>query len=147
MFLSFRKRLKKVCEKQQKVIDKLDVVDLQFSHWIESELAAPPELVEIYNKATDFVNQFDEIIANPPTNSKERKEMKAMILSFEAIFENTLIELDNEQRIAAKKFNELIPKEQRKAAKEPTEQLPKTHKSDILEAYKAARDNIEDIDD
>ena len=64
MFLSFRKRLKKVCEKQQKVIDKLDVVDLQFSHWIEKELTAPPKLVEVYNKATDFVNQFDEMIAN-----------------------------------------------------------------------------------
>ena len=131
-FLSFRERLKKVYKSRDNVVFHLDAIDLQFEHFIEEGFAVPPELIDKYNRASELVDQFDEIIAEPSGTFKERSQRRAMLITFEEIFADLSVQLRDEIIIASKEW-----KEQKYGPN-----LDKLEK-----AYKDARDNIEDIDD
>ena len=131
-FLSFRERLKKVYKSRDNVVYHLNGIDLQFEHFIEEGFAVPPKLIEKYNKASELVDQFDEIIAEPSDTFKERSQRKAMLITFEEIFTDLSVQLRNEIIIASKEW---------KAQKYGSD------RDKLEKAYEDARDNIEDIDD
>ena len=131
-FLTFRERLEKVYKSRDNVVFHLDEIDLQYQHFIENDFVVPSELLEKYNKAATLVDQFDEIIAEPSGTFKERRQRKAMLLTFEQIFESTAVQLRNAIVSAADCWNQ---------------QYAETGDDGFLAVYTEARDNIVDIDD